>query len=225
MSSPTAAWADRLRRIARPVLAGTPLVSPATPDEKRRFVENFEDEEGHRRIWDGFLLGWMLGVKVEPVGEPWLWSWERLACEDRKAEGSAPPRAHPPHFALADAWTLEQETEKELAGLHAWWWLERTQANPPPNPLPPGGGLETAAAWVMANIQPDNATGHPWAIQVFLEHAAHDASARHYAETMLHNCMVHRGAPDRLSAIILLDAARGLDSLQPAPAPERTDGG
>ena len=48
-------WAARLRRIAEPVLAGTPLVGPATEAEKRRFVETFEDEEGHRRVWDGLM--------------------------------------------------------------------------------------------------------------------------------------------------------------------------
>ena len=103
------------------MLAGTPLVGPATEAEKRRFVETFEDEEGHRRVWDGFLLGWMLGVRVEPVGEAWLWSWERLHGHE------AGPVGGPPFFAGRDVWALEQETEKELAGLHAWWWLARRQ--------------------------------------------------------------------------------------------------
>ena len=196
-------WADRLRRIAEPVLAGTPLLSPASDLENRRFVDAFEDEEGHRRAWDPFLLGWMLGVRVPPAGEPWLWSWERL-----HGHPSPSPAAQPPHFALPEAWALEQETEKELAGLHAWWWLAR---DPACAATPAPGALDAAAAWVMANVQPDNATGHPWAIHLFLERAGSDPHARHYAETMLHNCLVHSGQPDRLSAVILLDAARALD--------------
>lgn len=69
-----------------------------------------------------------------------------------------------------------------------------------------------AAAAYMEQIQPDNATNHPWAIHVFLVHALRTGTddGRMYAETMLHNCMVGSGRPDRLSAVILLDAAHAI---------------
>jgi hypothetical protein len=209
-------WSERLRRIAEPVLAGTPLVRPAGEAERRAYVENFADEQGHRRVWDAYLLGWVLDVPQPASSEPWLWSWDLLHGHH------AGPRSGPPYFAGGEVWALEQETEKELAGLHAWWWVVRggmtatmgalreSPSSPPevaepPPPPPPGAG----EAWVMANIQPDNATGRPWGIHAFL---CRGGEGEAYGEMMLHNCLVARGKPDLLSAVILLDAARGLEA-------------
>lgn len=213
-------WSERLRRIAEPVLAGTPLVVQTPEGERRRYVEMFEDEQGHRRVWDGYLLGWMLGVAMPASGEGWMWSWDLLhGHEVGRREG-------PPFFAEAGAWALEQETEKELAGLHGLWWVERQPLTPlrraggdlsPPPKLggereerrnPPPSPLALGVEWIMENIQPDNATGRPWGIMAFLSAGA---EGERYGEMMLHNCLVGRGRPDLLSAVILLDAARGLE--------------
>ncbi len=198
-------WSTRLRRIAEPVLAGTPAVREATPEDRARFADEFTDEAGHRRVWDRFLLARVLRVPAGARGEPWLWSWHAAL-----GLAHADPPASPPFFARPDSWTLEQETEKELAGLHGWTWL-----------IPDGATdarFESALDWVLANIQPDNATNHPWAIHAFLRRAARgDDFARLYAEAMLHCSIVHLGRPDRFSALILLDAADHLRDRTPAP--------
>jgi hypothetical protein len=201
MSVDLADWSRRLRRIAEPVLEGTPLVRPASFAERQAFADAFADEAGHRRVWDAFLLARLLGLPTPPSDEPWLWSWSETA--------DSPRRREPPFFADPDAWALEQETEKELAGLHGWSWRFRHHA-PTPNPEPaPDSTFDAAVDWVLANIQPDNATNHPWAIHVYLARTT-NPNARMYAETMLHNTIVHQGRPDRFSALILLDAATWL---------------
>ncbi len=69
----------------------------------------------------------------------------------------------------------------------------------------------------LRELQPDNATNHPWAIHVFvrLARSAPDPSERDaaliHAQTQLHSCQVAMGRPDRLSACILLHAARSLE--------------
>jgi hypothetical protein len=214
MSMDLGEWSRRLRRIAEPVLAGTPLIRPATLAEKQAFVDTFTDEAGHRRVWDAFLLARLLGLPRPRAEEPWLWSWGDIEDTPRRGVTRSPRRGDPPFFADRDAWALEQETEKELAGLHGWSWLLRDAT------VRERSAFDAAADWILANIQPDNATNHPWAIHVFLELAATgdprtSTDARLYAETMLHNTIVHQGRPDRFSALILWDAAEALDSKEP----------
>ena len=201
-------WATRLRRIAAPMLAGTPLMVPSTEAEKRGYIDAFTDEAGTRRHWDPFLLGHLLGIPVTPSPEPWLWSWNALLSSNHPTI----TRTSPPFFADPGSWSLEQETEKELAGLHAWSWLNKRET------LADARGsvdprFDAAAQWTLANIQPDNATNHPWAIHVYLARPTdptHNTNARMYAETMLHNCLVTTGQPDLVSALILWDAANWL---------------
>jgi hypothetical protein len=142
----------------------------------------------------------MLGVRVDGPAEAWRWSWDAILT--RRARGLA--RGEPPFFADASAWALEHESERELAGLHAWAWALRE--NPESS-----DAFESAARWVIENVQPDHATNRPWAIHVFIERAG-DVEARMYAETLLHNCLVTTGEPDFFSACILLDAARALET-------------
>lgn len=96
---------------------------------------------------------------------------------------------------------IELWTERELTMVHAAWLLEGWTDI-----------AERSARWLINEIQPDNATNLPWAVQVFASLSIQDGSAeaRLYAETLLHNCMVSAGRPDPLSALILLDAARQL---------------
>lgn len=202
--TPLAEWSRRLRNIAAPVLAETPLLNPADPATARAFAEDFADEFGHQRLYDRYLLSHLLGFTIEgPPREPWLGLWAALCAPVRPQVALGTP----PLVASPEAWALEQETEKELSGLHAAWWLV------------PAPELDAASAWVIANIQPDNATNRPWAIHVFLERAERlgDADARMYAEQLLHNCIVATGKPDLLSAIILVHAAKGLKGAEDHP--------
>jgi hypothetical protein len=217
MTTNLADWSRRLRRIAEPVLAGTPILRQASLAEKQAFADTFADEAGHRRVWDAFLLARILGLPNPTTTEPWLWSWSGASAE--------PPRREPPFFALPQAWALEQETEKELAGLHGWSW--RLRQSPLADTQSSGPLFDAAVEWTLANIQPDNATNHPWAIHVFLERASRagdplSTDARLYAETMLHNTIVHMGRPDRFSALILWDAADALadDGTSRSPWPK-----
>ena len=99
---------------------------------------------------------------------------------------------------------IEVWTETELAAVHAAWSLGpewRTEAR-------------RAAAWLVDNIQPDNATNRPWGVHVFasLAHESGGAQYELYAQTLLHNCQVMTGRPDDFSAMILLHAARELQA-------------
>ncbi|MGP1272488.1 MAG: hypothetical protein ACTS22_04070 [Phycisphaerales bacterium] len=97
---------------------------------------------------------------------------------------------------------IEVWTEIELAAVHSAWALPGWRA-----------ASESAARWLLEEIQPDNATNLPWAAHVFAAIAARgNQEARLYAETLLHNCVVGRGRPDDLSALILLDSAALLRS-------------
>lgn len=203
------AWAGRLQELASRSLQGTPLLGgPA--DEAEQFIASFRDDAGHRRAVDPLLLSWMLTVKVAEPAEPGpaeaLW----LALLDENAAACATSPDGPLFPAMHDG-PIEAWTEAELCGLHAIWWLARRRRMEAER-------VNTAIAWHLAEVQPDNGTGHPWAVQAFICHWCEygDSAALLHAETMLHACTVHgpaTGTPDRFSACILLDAARGLDEI------------
>lgn len=207
-------WANRLRALAAPVLA------PAQdPDE---FVRTFADEAGHRRPVDRPFLSHLVGV--DPGDRPRSAGldsdlWWALHGSDSGA------RPLPPPGPLVDASTLVLETwtEAELSSLHALSWLARR------GHAWAAARIDPAVEWMLAHLQPDNATNHPWAIHVFVDHAerrrAHES--RLYAETLLHNCTVATGKPDRFSACILADAAAWLETQDVGAsegAPGRTAG-
>ncbi len=112
---------------------------------------------------------------------------------------------------------IEVWSEHELAALHAAWWIARSN-----NDL--RDRLDGAVRWHTANLQPDNATNHPWAVHVFAEFAVRtgDADARLHADTICHNYRVLQTqaarpdaerAEDRadlFSALIMLDASRAM---------------
>ena len=82
----------------------------------------------------------------------------------------------------------------------------------------------TAARWHINELQPDNATNHPWAVHTFLilaSQSPQDApAATFHADTLLHACQIKLGTPDLVSALILLDAANTLAAmLNPPPSP------
>lgn len=122
--------------------------------------------------------------------------------------------AEGPIHSQAPDQAIELWTERELAALHALWRLAQLRSN-----HAWGQRAIGAALWHTEHTQPDNATNHPWAIGVFLDVWNADpgsdrgASAKYYAEVLLHNCQMTHGKPDPLSALILLDAADGLSVL------------
>ncbi len=197
-------WARAMRGLAEPVAV------PRLPARESQVV-CFRDEAGHHRAVDEPFLRHVCGL---PSGAPELnalppdvalwWMtldnganpWPRLAADG----DSLIPRS--------DACQIEIWTETELSALHAVWTIACIQHD-----ADLARRCLRAARWHVAELQPDNATNHPWAIHVFLElwTRADSLEARLYAESLLHNCLVQQGQPDVFSAIILLDAARTLD--------------
>lgn len=100
--------------------------------------------------------------------------------------------------------TIEVWTETELACVHAAWSLGG----------PWRDAARASAFWLLEHIQPDNATNHPWAVHAFAAFAdeTDNPELDLYAQSLLHNCMVTAGRPDTYSALILLHAARSLQT-------------
>lgn len=239
----TSDWANALRNLANNALqdAGidpnTPLanITPTTP---------FRDDMGHTRPVDPHFFAWRLTqhhntpAPVTPTADapPDALLWHALTA-DTPANPADILAAHdaPQHRDRTDAGALfpqhtnnpnesvplEVWTERELASAHALGWLARTHPQPDTRRAAQAR-LDDALDWHLDNLQPDNATNHPWAIHLFLQRdlhpsPAHDPHApRIYAETLLHNCQVSMGRPDTFSAHILLDAADWLA----APTPQ-----
>jgi hypothetical protein len=227
MNESRAAWADRLRTIAGPSLVGTPITAAAgsvLPEAVQTFIDQFRDDSGNRRPVDRPLLASMLGMKPArpPSSTLDVELWWDLARSERQALGKLRPDrgpllptspAEPLGWDGADG--IEVWSEAELSALHALSHLALADATLLPR-------LNSAASWLIENVQPDNATNRPWAIHVFLDRwiSKGDMEANMYAQTLLHNCRVSMGRPDRFSACILWDAAtwlsRGEALLSPA---------
>jgi hypothetical protein len=228
-----ARWAARLAAVAAPALQGSSLgflVSPGAsrppPAALAGVVAEWRDDAGHRRAADGWLLAHLLGVSLPApparVALPWATLWQEV-CAATAASGPMPlawspgitsllaPGAAGPLFPEVHQQAIEVWTEGELTGLHALSVLAsapldaaRAQAV--------RARVTSAAQWLIAELQPDNATNRPWGIHVFAGLAARgDMLADLYAQTMLHNTLAGRLSPDRFSAAILLHAARLLE--------------
>lgn len=107
---------------------------------------------------------------------------------------------------------IETWTQTELAAVHALFRLGLDRCEP----RLIARALD-AAAWHVAELQPDNATNHPWAAHVFVALAVRRGEgggaeeALLHAQTLLHNCQVYLGRPDRFSACVLWEAAAQLE--------------
>ncbi|MEO1007036.1 MAG: hypothetical protein AAFX79_00545 [Planctomycetota bacterium] len=202
---------DRWLRVLGAATSTHPLPEPAEADG---WIGTFADEAGHRRDVDRPLLGWLLGVAAgdrgaEPIHEApidvVLWaaardgSMRELGVQE---SGSLQPFA----WAEAGRVAIEVWTERELSAIQALWaiGIERRDEHARTR-------AEDAARWCVAELQPDNATNHPWAIDVFAWLGARgDGHADLYAQTLLHNATIATGRPGRFSAMILHAAARSL---------------
>lgn len=208
-------WAKLLDSCSRSSLPGGQI-----PDSHERFT----DESGHRREVDVPFLAWLrreahppgegvAGAKTSPDvalwsalvrGEPVpdsVWAFHRQA-EWRSSfdQGSLFPQRNESGPIAIEVWT-----EVELCSLHALAWF--ADAEPLLRPL-----VQETAAWLIDNLQPDNATNHPWAVHVFaaIGVCGDNPDASMYAQTLLHNCQIAQGRPDAFSALILKDAADSL---------------
>jgi len=188
-------WIETLR-------SASGLVPPESgSDEARRLVAVFRDELGARRPYDGAFLAAVCGVTPpEPdapePGEAKLWraAAEGVAVGTPPGDGALLPEQR---GVSIEAWS-----EAELCALHALWRLARAQRRDVLRER-----CFVAAAWHVAELQPDNATNTPWALHVFVEHGLglDEPASLVHAEMMLHNAMT--GGPDARSRWVLLDAA------------------
>lgn len=200
-------WVDRFRFASRVVAAE--LDSLITDDARDRFITTFRDEFGHRRPIDEPLLRCVLSRPVRapsnemPIDEQLWWC---LASRD-----SFPPRAlRASGGALTPGFgrePIESWTEREMRVMHAA--VNRALIARDSSLF---DRVLDAADWLIDNVQPDNATNRPWGIHAVVirgllghSHAEHDAAG------MLHAARAATGEADRLSQIILRDAARNLE--------------
>lgn len=104
---------------------------------------------------------------------------------------------------------IECWTETELCALHALDTIARRTADPAL-----AARRDATVDWLLSEIQPDNATNLPWAVQAFVQRwcDAGDAQALLYAQAQLHACRLMLGVPDPRSALILRHAAMLLDA-------------
>ncbi len=227
-------WADRLAAAAVPALRDSPLGFVMSADLPRpetgalaELVARWRDDAGHRRAADPWLLAHLIGGRDEAEAaalrgaaawnsgappQPWGVLWAEVCGAADAAAGPMTQRVlagEGPLFPEVHQQAIEVWTEGELTGLHALSVLARTQG--PASAV--HARVASAAQWLIAELQPDNATNRPWGVHVFAELAAGgDMLADLYAQTLLHNTMAGRLTPDRFSAAILLHSAMCLRS-------------
>ena len=174
--------------------------------------DGFADESGNRRAVDMPLIAWLVGRPVTLDGPQSidLVLWATLA----RGGGNEPPgwAARGP-LQDADAPSrgevaIEVWTERELSAIQALWTLgvERDQRAWCDR-------AELAARWCVEELQPDNATAHPWGVNVFAAlSAGGDVEAELYAQTLMHNCQVGTGRPGRFANLVLVASLRSLEA-------------
>ncbi len=189
---PRREWREAL---ARPHWIGGPLLTAMWVRRHGSLPGDFSQahaRESLRLARDDAALWWVLVEASAGPVERWI---------DVRAEGSL--------FRQDACRAIEVWTETELSALHALWHLARRAAGDTAAAL--SARIASAVAWHIQHTQPDNATNHPWAAHVFLLHGTPES--RHFAETLVSNCIVLNGRPDPLSAWILLDAAEALETM------------
>ena len=179
----------------------------------------FVDESGNWRPVDAAFLAWRRSggpVVTHPEDAVDVRLWAALTDDKidvdaeistRLASGSRTGWDAGALFPQAGV-GLEAWTESELSAIHAVWWLARQRSRADWSKL-----VDLAVDWHVENIQPDNATTHPWGLHVFLLRfrATGHHDHRLHAEMLLHNCQITMGRPDAMSAEILMDSANALD--------------
>lgn len=195
------AWADALERSAGPVLTDMGF------ERSGAWAAAFVDDAGVRTAVAPLLLGHVCGCEAPPgaAGTLDLKLWRAVgsgAPVDASGDGAL--------VGLGGDEAIEVATEIELSSLHALGWIARRSGEPA------WSRLRSAAAWNLEELQPDNATNRPWGVGVFLWLWCVDSNAEAlvHGETLWHNCQITQGRPDRLSAVILHDAAAWLRAVE-----------
>lgn len=191
-------WVAHLRCVARPGAGQAPPTGPGPIAQPFGLVVG--DDQG----------GTDTAPHPPPVADVGLWwalAGARLDVDALLSGSTGGPLWPQGRFKTIEVWT-----EAELCGLHALWRLARDRRRDDW-----ATRVEVVRDWHVQNTQPDNATNRPWALHVFL--LADTPECRHYAETLLHNCLVTTGQPEPLSAWILLDAANELERSHPTARP------
>lgn len=216
-------WRKRLLSVGEPLVGGIDWHS------------EFRDEMGHRREVDRAFLHWCspqagglpriagAGASEKCVAiEVALWSAlsggaapQVVECALGAARSGERTTWDSGALLPQGRTALEVWTETDLCCLHALWWLARLHDRADWAAL-----VDDATGWHLENVQPDNATAHPWGLHLFalrdiLPGPGGDGAARVHAEMMLHNCQMSLGRADRLSALILVDAARAIGAACP----------
>jgi hypothetical protein len=208
------AWAARLRTLGRggleSVESGRGVVralddrAPGDP-ACAALIASFADARGHRRAVDTWILRRVLGHRG---GESPVDVTADIALFAALVTGAADP------LALVDdgngalvpfdgEMAIERWTEIELGALHALGVIAADYPSVRER-------VRSAAAWHVAELQPDNGTNHAWALHVFLELGiAGDAGAMMHAGTLIQNAVVGGGGgvPDAFSGLLMIDAA------------------
>lgn len=205
---PTVDLNDWSRRL---IAAGTRVLGEDFLASGVAGITGFCDEFGSRPAVADPLVAAVLGVAPGPLpagagADVRLWHALHQHAPDVRVVDNP---IDGPLLELPEDTSIEVRTEAELSALHA---LDRLAVRHGRDDW--ARRAAGAAHWHVRNMQPDNATNHPWAVQVFLKRAANlgEPESRMFAETLLHNCQVSMGRPDRLSAVILVDAGRALQA-------------
>lgn len=213
MATDLAGWIRRLETAANASLGSSIHDAGRSQPLADTWIQSFRDDAGHRRAVDTPFLHHATGLV--PTRTPRLASllphvdvalWWRVAsgpgCPFDAGEiitSSDGPLVPDLHQQPIELWSTA-----ELCALHALSWLGLREPRWRDRTL-------GAAAWLLANVQPDNATNHPWGVHVFAGmESAGDLEAGLYAQTLLNNALVGRERADRFSACILHDAAQQL---------------
>lgn len=200
-------WITRLEHGAQMVLRETPLFEGASdPVSVADWISYFADELGHRRALDRAVLARLLGTSPGPMPafptpDIALWWGQDLQSDSHRGPPPQPIVPQDPNMGI-ELWT-----EIELGALHAVWNRVIDRAAPECGVL-----ARQAVEWHVNELQPDNATSHAFGLHGFVicAHERNLSDVWLHADMMLHSTMLGTGKPDRFSACLMLDAARGL---------------
>ncbi len=217
MTNPTAQPLARLRAALEPLALTSPLlasIAAAPREHLPALLTGFADEAGHRRQIDLPLLSHLFHVRFTPSANTAQAHARASASLDVRLwhavhDPSIDPRpllapVGQPLIGLATPLVIETASQTELAALHALWTIASQRQSPALRER-----CFQAASYLIDELQPDNATNHPFALAVFLALAdSGNFDAMLYAQTLIHNCQVQLGRPDAFSAALILHAAR-----------------
>jgi chorismate mutase len=205
---------------------------------KRELIEGFVDSAGHRRGVDAYFLTHLCGVRALPDQRPRgsdVEFWDAVVREEgagllaglsagahASTRGVREETGHDTETAPAWVAAIDGEIATDaralapaarMRGVEVWTEVELCCLHA--LSMVPGGRerCELAARWLVEELQPDNATQHPWGVHVFAAMGAmRDAGADHYAQTLFHNALMSNGGKAEIfSGLLLWDGARWLD--------------